>query len=190
MSEKAKPGEVMIGSEVVEGFQMPDGSYQMSITSAASAVNLKVQNASDFLRSKAAKRLLGKGYTPQKNQIEVEPNEQIRGQTRITALPLRVVSKYWLWQATRGNQNAVALVSALLEEGIERRFDAAFGVERSEEDRQARLTERMDVSREEFEALADAYAEPDLLRLENEQFRQQLKDAGIEPWQMPSTEED
>jgi hypothetical protein len=185
MSDKAKRQEVSIGTIPIEGFQMPDGSYQMSLTSAATAIKLKVQNASDFLRSKAAERLLGKGYTPQKNEIEVEPTGPGRGQTRITALPLRVVSAYWLWQTSRGNKDALALVNALLEESLERRFDAAFGVERSEAERQTRLTEIMDVSREEFEALAEAMAEPDLLRAENELLKQQLKDAGIDPWTLP-----
>jgi len=35
-------------------------------------------------------------------------------------------------------------------------------------------------------ALGDAYAEPDLLRMENEQLRQQLRHAGLEPWQLPT----
>ena len=76
-------------------------------------------------------------------------------------------------------------MNALLEESLERRFDAAFGMERSEAERQTRLTEMMDVSREEFEALAEAMAEPDLLRAENELLKQQLKDAGIDPWALP-----
>lgn len=36
-TEKAKRESVAIGSLSVEGFQMPDGSYRMSLSSAAAA---------------------------------------------------------------------------------------------------------------------------------------------------------
>ena len=60
--DKAKRVTVEIGDLEVEGFQMPDGSYQMSQSSAAEAVGLGRQNVSDFLRSKAIKGLLGESY--------------------------------------------------------------------------------------------------------------------------------
>ncbi len=111
------------------------------------------------------------------------------GQTRIQAIPLNVVGKYWLWQSYRGNKQAFALIDALLEESLERRFDAAFGVERSESERDALLTQRLQQTESALAALGDAYAEPDLLRMENEQLRQQLRDAGLEPWQLPQPED-
>ncbi len=92
---KATRATVMIGSIAVEGFMLPDGSYRMSQTQAAETVGLKVQNVSDFLRSKALKSLMGEGYTPQIFEIDPE-SEQSRGQSRIRALPLEVVSAYWL----------------------------------------------------------------------------------------------
>ena len=102
---KATRTTVTIGSLAVEGFMLPDGTYRMSQTQAAEMVGLTQQNASDFLRSKAIKRLLGEGYTPRKNeQVEIEPEGQARGGSRIDALPLEVVSAYWLWQAYRGNK--------------------------------------------------------------------------------------
>ncbi len=42
----------------------------MSPSQTAKCVGLGVQNASDFLRSKAIKRLLGESYTPQIFEIE------------------------------------------------------------------------------------------------------------------------
>ena len=92
---------------------LPDGSYRMSQTQAAECVGLKVQNVSDFLRSKAFKALAGEGYTSQISEIE-PTGEQLRGQARINALPLAVVRKYWLWQAHRGNKQALALVDVLM----------------------------------------------------------------------------
>ena len=64
-SDKAKRATVAIGSLSVDGFQMPDGSYRMSQTSAADSVDLRRQNGSDFLRLKDIKSLLGKGSTSQ-----------------------------------------------------------------------------------------------------------------------------
>ena len=133
---KAKRATVEIGPLSADGYPMPNGEYRMSLSSAAKAVGLTPRNAFDFLRSKAAKHLLGEGYTDSVFEVELEPSpDQARGQSRIQAISLTVVSKYWLWQAYRGNKQAFALVDALLQESLERRFDAAFGVEQSESER-------------------------------------------------------
>ncbi|MBW4485999.1 MAG: hypothetical protein KME14_26040 [Tildeniella torsiva UHER 1998/13D] len=184
--DKAKRATVAIGPLSVDGFQMPDGSYRMSITGTAESVSLTARNAFDFLRSKAAERLLGEVYTDSVSEVEVESDpDQARGQTRIQAIPLNIVSKYWLWQSYRGNKQAFALVDALLEETLERRFDDAFGVERSESDRNALLTQRLQVERD---AAVDALAEPDINVERVARLEQQLRDAGIEPWQLPEVE--
>jgi hypothetical protein len=189
-NDKAQRATVQIGSLSVDGFQMPDGSYRMSIAGAAESVGLIRRNAFEFLRSKAAKQLLGEGFTGSISEVEVESSQsQSRGQSRIQAIPLAVVSKYWLWQSYRGNKQAFALVDALLEESLERRFDEAFGVERSEADRNTILAQRLERTEADLAALGEAYAEPDLLRMENDQLRQQLRDAGLEPWQLPQSEE-
>ena len=188
-SDKAKRATIEIGPLSVDGFQMPDGSYRMSLNSASEAVGLLRRNAFEFLRSKAAKRLLGEGFTGSIFEVEVESApDQVRGQTRIQSIPLNIVSKYWLWQSSRGNKQAFALVDALLEETLERRFDAAFGVERSEGDRNALLTQRLQQTEAALSAAVDALAEPDLRTEREARLEQQLRDAGLEPWQLPQTE--
>jgi hypothetical protein len=133
---------------------------------------------------------MGEGYTPAISDIEVEPDPgQLRGQTRIRGLGLEAISAYWLWQAHKGNKTALALCMALMTETLERRFDAAFGVLRSEADRNTILAQRLERTEADLAALGEAYAEPDLLRMEVEQLRQQLRDAGLEPWQLPQSEE-
>ena len=57
-SIKATRASVRIGALEVDGFMLPDGSYRMSQTQVAEAVGLSKRNVSDFLRSKALKRLL------------------------------------------------------------------------------------------------------------------------------------
>ena len=190
MTDKAKRERVRIGVLSVEGFQMPDGSYRMSLNSMAEAVGLVRRNAFDFLRSKAAKRLLGEGFTSSISEIEVEPSEnQSSGQTRIQALPLRVVSKYWLWQAYRGNKIAFALVDALLEESLERRFDNAFGIERTESERNVRLSERLRSVEQERDLAVDAIALPDIYQEHIARLEQQIRRLGEEPWQLPDEED-
>jgi hypothetical protein len=51
--DKAKRATVAIGPLSIDGFQMPDGSYRMSLNSASEAVGLLRRNAFEFLRSKA-----------------------------------------------------------------------------------------------------------------------------------------
>lgn len=181
--DKAKRAPVAIGALSVEGFQMPDGSYCMSQTQAAECVGLSERNAREFLQSKGLKALMGEDYTPAISEIEVEPDPgQARGQTRIRGLGLEAVSAYWLWQAHRGNKAALALCIALMTETLERRFDAAFGVERSEGDRNTRLTQRLQA---DLAAAVDALAEQDLRTEREARLEQQLRDAGIEPWSLP-----
>ena len=186
-NDKAQRATVQIGPLAVDGFQMPDGSYRMSITSAATAVDTSQQNATNFLRSKALKALQSSGYTPQSSeQIEVDATGQGRGQTRITALPLDVVFAFWLYQCSRGNKQAYNLLAALGLETLERRFDTAFGIERSESDRNAILTQRLQQTESALSALGEAYAEPDVLRERVTRLEQQLRDAGIDPWKLPT----
>ncbi|MBE9110812.1 hypothetical protein IQ273_15470 [Nodosilinea sp. LEGE 07298] len=63
--DKAKRTTVVIGNEPIAGFQMPEGSYRMSITSAAEVVGTAQQNGSNFLRLNAFKALQVSSYTPQ-----------------------------------------------------------------------------------------------------------------------------
>ncbi|MEO0533281.1 MAG: hypothetical protein AAF215_05385 [Cyanobacteria bacterium P01_A01_bin.123] len=183
MTDKAKRETVPIGSLEIEGFQMPDGSYRMSQTQAAEAVGKPEINARRFLSSKGIKSLLGKGYTP--DSIEVEPSDQSRGQTRINALPLEVVAAYWVSQCSQGNRPAIALVMAMTIESLERRFDDAFGVARSAAEYNQSLSQRMSQFEVELSALSDAYAEPDVAREHIARLEDQLRQAGLEPWQPP-----
>ena len=75
-------------------------------------------------------------------------------------------------------------------ETLERRFDAVFGVERSECARNALLAQRLERAEADLVALGEAYAEPDLLRMEVDQLRQQVRDLGSEPWQLPGEPEE
>ena len=191
-SIKATRASVQIGALEVDGFMLPDGSYRMSQTQVAEAVGLSRRNVSDFLRSKAIKALLGEGYTGtilEREEIEIEPEPGKRGQSRFMAMPLEIVSAYWQWQSHRGNKKALALCIALMTETLERRFDTAFGVTRTEQERNERLLERIRQIETELSRLGEAFAMDDQIRSERDYFERLLLQHGIDPWALPNTEE-
>ncbi|OLP15407.1 hypothetical protein BST81_26580 [Leptolyngbya sp. 'hensonii'] len=178
-STKASRSQVAIGSITVDGFILPDGSYRMSQTQVAECVGLTERNAREFLQSKALKSMLGDGYTPAISEIQSD-EDQLRGSSRIRALPLDVVSAYWLWQSFRGNKKALALCMAMVLETLERRFDTAFGVTKSEQEYNELLTERMRLF-QDLQRLGEAYATDDLIRQERDRFEKLLREYGIDP---------
>ncbi|MFN7717250.1 MAG: hypothetical protein ACK5QS_17520, partial [Pseudanabaenaceae cyanobacterium] len=100
-SIKATRATVAIGALTVDAFMLPDGSYRMSQTQAAEAIGKDEINARRFLTSKSINAIRGEGYTP--DSIE-------SGQTRFNAIPLDVVTAYWLYQSSQGNKQALSLV--------------------------------------------------------------------------------
>lgn len=191
-SIKATRASVQIGALEVDGFMLPDGSYRMSQSQVAEAVGLSRRNVSDFLRSKAIKALLGEGYTGtilDREEIEIEPEPGKRGQSRFMAMPLEIVSAYWQWQSHRGNKKALALCIALMTETLERRFDAAFGVTRTEQEQNERLQERIRQIETELSRFGEAFAMDDQIRAERDYFERLLLQHGIDPWALPNTEE-
>ncbi|MDF0553121.1 hypothetical protein [Kamptonema sp. UHCC 0994] len=200
-SVRAVRATVQIGSLTVDGFQLPDGGYRMSLTQAAECVGKPARSTFDFLRSKALKGLLIEAgstfdflpedtvaalatntYTVEKFLVDIG-EEGGQGQTRITGVPLEIVILYWHWESFRGNKQAFFLVTGLATETLERRFDSAFGVTRTEEERNALLTQRVQRLERDLEILGNAYATEDEIRRERDYFERLLRDNGIEPYQ-------
>lgn len=148
---------------------------------------------SDFLRSNTVKALLGESYTGtilEREEIEIEPEPGKRGQSRFMAMPLEVVSAYWLWQSYRGNKQALALCMALIIESLERRFDTAFGITRTEQEQNERLSQRIRRLERDLSKLGEAYAMEDVIRSERDYFERLLRENGIDPWAIPKAEDD
>ena len=188
MSEliKAIRATVAIGGLTVDAFMLPDGSYRMSQAGAAAAIADAPVYALRFLRSNDSKALLGESYTDYTpDEIEVESGTQVRGQTRINALPLEVVSAYWLYRAYKGNKQAFILSWSLLAESLERRFDDAFGVVRTEQERNDSTTARIKALEKDLANLGDGFA------LEADKDREiafltsLLKQNNIDPYGLP-----
>ncbi len=180
---KATRATVQIGALTVDGFQLPSGDYRMSQAQASEAIGDPPVYALRFLRSNDSKALLGEGYTDYTpDTIEVESEEGKRGQTRINALPLPVVTAYWLYRSHRGNKQALSLVWALLTESLERRFDAAFGVTRTEQERDEVLAARVQQLESDLARLGEGFALDDFTRQERDYFERLLRENGIDPY--------
>lgn len=187
MSDKAQRAEIQLGPHAIEGFMLPDGSYVMSQSQAAELIGENEINARRFLDSKGIKALLGEGYTPDTFEIERDP-EQGRGQGRIRGLPLEIVSAFWLQQTFKGNAQARGLCMALMRETLERRFDAAFGVTRSEDERNQRLSERNAELERALRILSEGMAMEDELLRRLEQHERWFKATGYSPYELPTEE--
>ncbi|MEG4535373.1 hypothetical protein [Microcoleus sp. D2_18a_D3] len=189
-SVRAVRASVQIGALTVDGFMLPDGSYRMSQTQVAEAAGLSRRNVSDFLRSNALKSLLGEGYTStifEREEIEIESEPGSRGQSRFLSVPPEIASAYWLWQAHRGNKAALTLCMGLITESLERRFDEAFGVTRTEAERNELLSQRV---LELEQNIREAFWIEDEARIERDYYERLLRENGIDPWRIPGTEEE
>lgn len=205
-STKATRAVVQIGSLTVDGFMLPDGSYRMSLTQTAESVGKPARSTFDFLRSKALKRLLGEAestfdflpfdtvsaissdtYTVDQFLVDIG-GEGSQGQTRIRGVPLEIVILYWHWESFRGNKQAFFLVTGLATETLERRFDVAFGVSRTETEWNERLIQRNQQLERALAELGEAFAIDDDIRRERDYFERLLRENGIDPWELPGTE--
>ena len=187
MSEsiKATRATVAIGALTVDAFMLPDGSYRMSQTQAADLVGLSERNAREFLDSKTFERLAGEGYTPAIFDID---SEQSRGQSRFRGLPLEVVVIYWVYQCYRGNKQAFSLLIALATESLERRFDNAFGVFRTEQERNDTTTTKIKALEKALSSLGEGFAIDDEIRRELNELKTWLRDHAIDPYELPNSD--
>ena len=182
-SIKATRASVAIGGLTVDAFMLPDGSYRMSQTQAADLVGLSERNAREFLDSKTFERLAGEGYTPAIFDID---SEQSRGQSRFRGLPLEVVVIYWVYQCYRGNKQAFSLLIALATESLERRFDNAFGVVRTEQERNDITSVKIKALEKDLANLGEGFAIDADKDREIAYLNSLLKENGIEPYGLPS----
>ena len=206
-SIKATRASVQIGALEVDGFMLPDGSYRMSLTQAAECVEKNAQGISNFLKSKSLKRLLTEAggisnflqsatvealvidtYIPDQFIVDIG-DEGSQGQTRIRGVHLEIVSLYWHWESFRGNRRSFILVTGLATETLERRFDSAFGVTRTETEWNERLIQRNQQLERALVELGEGFAIDDDIRRERDYFERLLLQHGIDPWALPDQPE-
>lgn len=125
---------INLGEEPLEVFQEPTGNYVLSQAQVFSASDFDPKNLPRFLRSRGLDSLPCM-------QLNL-PRFSIAG-GKVKPLTIEQASVIWAELASMGNQKAKALLIACAAESIERRADAAFGVQRSEEERNSRFEARV-----------------------------------------------
>lgn len=125
---------ILLGDIDLEVFRLPDGSYQLSQTQVAKAVEKLELSVRQFLVSQSPYALPYKDFTPVKCKVK-------REKTSVNLIPIPLASSYWIKEAVAGNITAGFLLAACAAESIERRADKEFGVQKSEDEYNKKLAE-------------------------------------------------
>lgn len=164
---KAQHQQIHLGDRPLDIFRLPDGRYCLSLSSAAEAIGKRTCSIFQFLRSKALKTIVGNG-----SQFLSFPDElNIEGYPRaIVPVGIDVATLYWQAQAFKRDANAQALVNALLKQSLRDLADAAFGVKRTDGERQESFAQDLHQPPPPMADLNELYA----LRLELAQTQVEL----------------
>lgn len=158
---KAHKATINYGGIELEVYMMPDGSYQLSKTQVAQAIEKGDTSFRDFLDGKSPEALPYKDFTPAK--VETDLGSRIQG------IPIKVAIAYWTYWSSRGNIHARALLAAGTEESFNRRCDTVFNNEKSEDDYNKMTLENIDQNKILFEMMK-------MLTNLSEEVRQQRED--------------
>lgn len=148
---KATRATILLGDQEIEGYQMPDGSYKVSTQTLKDTLDSLIGNST-------GKKYLKPLLEASKSMVQA----RIEGYSRLICLyGLDTFSEVVAVYAKLGNPKAIAILIACVAESLERRFDNAFGVKRTEEERNQRLQSRRDgiVSRHFWTDTIEIYIE-------------------------------
>lgn len=125
---KAKEAEVKLAGVTIKGYQLPDGSYRASLSQVLEAFG--ISRGSDTYASLGVSGVLDLGV----QRLKVARSNGLRGATNINTylLTTEQLNQVLLAITLRGVKEAGALLVATANETWQRRFDAAFGVEKTE----------------------------------------------------------
>ena len=146
MTNKAVRATFTLGNTELDGFQKPDSSYCLNQTQVCGSVQKDKRSMRDFLASESPLALPYKALSGGKSKGTNLTKLVVQGDTaqNITEVPLELAFAYWLKEASQGNLIALDLVAACGIEALERRLDSAFGIKRTEQERNDRLEARID----------------------------------------------
>ncbi|MBD0344907.1 MAG: hypothetical protein ICV63_08800 [Coleofasciculus sp. Co-bin14] len=148
---KAERAAIHLGDIPLEVFKLKNGEYRLSQTQSTEAVDKTEDQFRKFLTSQSPEALPYKGFKAGKWTVNGSKG-------KASLIPIELTVAYWTKEAIGGNAKAARLLGACAIESIERRADAAFGVQRSEEERQIKMKARIDgkvVRRLLTDAIAD-----------------------------------
>lgn len=132
---KATRATVFIGGIEIRAYVLPNGDVKLAGRNVTDAV---AEPANSLVRGMGVKSLKAlPGADLSLLQVKADTGESL--------VPVAVEDavQYWAIMAGKGNAQAMAIITALAVESIERRVDRALGIQRSEEERDARLALRV-----------------------------------------------
>ncbi len=130
-TQKAVRATIKLGDTELDVFQLPNGEYRLSKGQACDVVNLDRKRLSQIFQKNSLKALLGEG----KSLSEFTVKSKVEGENaNLDLLPINIVLLLWS-EVPEGK----VLVQAAAFEALERRADTAFGIQRTEEERNERL---------------------------------------------------
>lgn len=98
---KAKKVTFKLGSLVLDGYQLSDGSYRMSQTQVSAVIGKADNSVLQFLAGKSPQALPHKGFGLQKLKVEGVQNY-------VCSITLEVAKAYWLYWALNGDTRAIS----------------------------------------------------------------------------------
>lgn len=128
---KAVVSEVDLGFAQIQGLMLPDGSFAVAVPQLAELLSFDRNQA-----SRDIKALLGKDF-----RFDTAKSELNSKAVNILLLPQ--VSKVIYLLSLKGNEIAKELMLALVDEGLDRRFNKAFGRKVTDDEYNARLALRL-----------------------------------------------
>ena len=127
---EAKKATIYLGNIPLNVYQMPDGTYQLSLDSVTKVIGKKRRDLVVFMQSNSSLALPFKEYN-----IFNAPLVRIKGPEKFfKPIPIKLATSYWHYCSKQDNIKADALVQACMIESIERRADKIFRVQRTEEE--------------------------------------------------------
>jgi hypothetical protein len=130
---KAQIATVDFGFVQVEGLMLPNSSYGISATQTNNFLHFA---AHQNYVNRSLKRLLGEDFSPIRVATELNSN-------KVNVLTIDQFKKLIRELDKQGNPVASAFIDASLDESIERRFDRAFNIKRTEDERNALMELRV-----------------------------------------------
>ena len=134
---KAERATILLGDIPIEVYQLPDGSYKLSGRNVTDAVSEANNTLIRYYGVKSLKDLPSADL----ERYKVNPGKE---GSPFEPVSINDATIFWHGMSKKGNTIADQIIQAALIESIERRADAAFGVQRSEEERNQRFKARVD----------------------------------------------